>query len=135
MPYKDLLPSLLARNLVQLKAPHRMQNPLPPWYRADRTCEFHQGAPEHDIEHCYPLKEEVQKLIQNKELTFTDPDHVVQNNPLPHHGPTINMIQEDNYIPYACDIKAPLVPIHVKMCEATLFSHKNHILHINLKII
>jgi hypothetical protein len=125
MPYKDLLPSLLARNLVQTRPQPRMQNPLPAWYRADRTCEFHQGAPGHDIEHCRALKEEVQKLINDKELTFANPDPVVPNNPLPPHGPAVNMIQGDNYVLYASDIKTPLVPIHVKMCEATLFSH-NH---------
>lgn len=125
MPYKDLLSSLLARNLVQTRPQPRMQNPLPAWYRADRTCEFHQGAPGHDIEHCRALKEEVQKLINDKELTFANPDPVVPNNPLPPHGPAVNMIQGDNYVLYASDIKTPLVPIHVKMCEATLFSH-NH---------
>jgi hypothetical protein len=72
--YKDLLPSLLARNLVQLKAPPHVQNPLPHWYRADRTCEFHRGAPGHDIEQCYSLKDEVQKLIHSKDLSFTDLD-------------------------------------------------------------
>jgi hypothetical protein len=84
--YKDLLPSLLARNLVQLKAPPRIQNPLPHWYRADRTCEFHQGAPGHDVEHCICLKEEVQKLIQSKDLSFTDLGPNVQVNPLPNHN-------------------------------------------------
>jgi len=128
MLYGDLLPSLLARNLVQLRAPPRVPNPIPPWYRADRTCAFHQNASGHDIEHCYPLKEEVLKLIHSKELTFTDPDPVVQNNPLPPHGPAVNMIQvcpEDGLILNARDIKTPLVPIHIRMCEATMFSH-NH---------
>jgi hypothetical protein len=86
MLYKDLLPSLLTRNLVQLRPLPRMQNPLPAWYRADHTCEFHQGAPGHDIEHCLALKDEVQKLIQSKELSFTDPDPNVQVNPLPNHN-------------------------------------------------
>jgi len=67
-------------------------------------------------------------LIHSKELTFTDPDPVVQNNPLSPHGPTVNMIQvcaEDGLILNAQDIKTPLVPIHIRMCEATMFSH-NH---------
>ncbi|XP_039682906.1 uncharacterized protein [Medicago truncatula] len=87
---------------------------------------YHQGAAGHDVERCYALKKEVQKLLNSKELTFADPDHVAQNNPLPPHGPVVNMIQdcqEDACILYACDIKTPLVPIHVKMCEVALFSH------------
>ncbi|XP_024640586.1 uncharacterized protein [Medicago truncatula] len=82
MTYEALLPSLLARGLVQTLPPPRVQNPLPPWFRADRNCAFHQGAPGHDIEHCYPLKEAVQKLIHNKDLSFTDPNPVAPNNPL-----------------------------------------------------
>ena len=67
-------------------------------------------------------------MIHSKELNFTDPDPAVQNNPLPSHGPAVNMIQvclEDDLILNAQDIKTPLVPIHVRMCEATMFSH-NH---------
>jgi len=126
MLYRDLLPFLLARNLVQTRPPPRVLDPLPAWYRADRTYEFHQGAPGHDIEHCYPLKNEVQRLIQSKDLSLTDSDHNVQNNPLPPHGPAVNMIedyQEAGLVLHAQDIKTPLVQIHVKMCEATLFSH------------
>jgi hypothetical protein len=126
MPYKDLLPYLLARNLVQTRSPPHALNSIPHWYHPELTCEFHQGASGHDVEHCYPFKDVVQKLIQSKDLSFTDPDPVVQNNPLRPHEPAINMIQdyqEDSLVLNACDIKTPLVPIHMKMCEATLFSH------------
>ncbi|XP_039683789.1 uncharacterized protein [Medicago truncatula] len=128
MTYEALLPSLLARGLVQTLPPPRVQNPLPPWFRADRNCAFHQGAPGHDIEHCYPLKEAVQKLIHNKDLSFTDPNLVTPNNLLPPHGPTVNMVedyQEGGLVTCSQDIKTPLVPLHVKMCEAAMFSH-NH---------
>jgi len=33
-------------------------------------------------------------LIHRTELSFTDPEPIVQNNPLPPHGPAINMIQD-----------------------------------------
>ncbi|XP_039687894.1 uncharacterized protein [Medicago truncatula] len=126
MTYGALLPSLLAQNLVHTLPPPRIPDPLPRWYRPELHCVYHQGAAGHDVERCYALKKEVQKLLNSKELTFADPDHVAQNNPLPPHGPVVNMIQdcqEDACILYACDIKTPLVPIHVKMCEVALFSH------------
>jgi hypothetical protein len=69
-------------------------------------------------------------LIQRKELSFIDPDPIVQNNPLPPHGPAVNMIQdyqEVGLVLRAHDIRTPLVPIHVKMCEATLFSHDHEV--------
>ena len=74
MKYADLLPILLKKNLVKILAPPRVPNPLPPWYRPDQNCTFHQGAPGHDTEQCYPLKEEVQKLIENNTWSFEDPD-------------------------------------------------------------
>ena len=67
-------------------------------------------------------------MIHSKELNFTDPDPAVQNNPLPSHGPAVNMIQvclEDDLILNAQDIKTLLVPIHIRMCEAAMFNH-NH---------
>ncbi|XP_024634522.1 uncharacterized protein [Medicago truncatula] len=133
MTYEALLPSLLAQNRVQTIPPPRIPDPLPRWYRPDLHCVYHQGAPGHDVERCYALKKEVQKLLNSKELTFADPDHVAQDNPLPPHGPAVNMIQDcqgDACILYACDIKTPLVPIHVKMCEVALFSHDHEACHI-----
>ncbi|XP_039688680.1 uncharacterized protein [Medicago truncatula] len=133
MMYRDLLPSLLARGLVQIKPRPPVPNPLPHWYRPDLTCEFHQGAPGHDIEHCYPLKDAVQRLIHSKDLSFTDPDPVAPNNPLPPHGPTVNMIenyQEDDLVTNAQDVRTPLVPMHVKMCNVGMFSHD----HINCEV-
>ncbi|XP_039683784.1 uncharacterized protein [Medicago truncatula] len=131
MLYGDLLPSLLARGLVQVKPRPLVPNPLPHWYRPDLTYEFHQGAPGHDIEHCYPLKDAVQRLIHNKDLSFNDP--VAPNNPLPPHGPTVNMIencQEDGLVTNAQDVRTPLVPMHVKMCNIGMFSHD----HINCEV-
>jgi len=56
MRYMDLLPKLLEKKLVQTRAPPLMPGRLPVGYRADLTCAFHQGAPGHDIEHCFALK-------------------------------------------------------------------------------
>ncbi|KEH17458.1 hypothetical protein MTR_0014s0410 [Medicago truncatula] len=64
--YAELLPILLEKNLVQTRAPPRVPDKLPAGYRSDLSCAFHQGAPGHDIEHCYALKAEIQKLVQDK---------------------------------------------------------------------
>ncbi|GAU48671.1 hypothetical protein TSUD_405990 [Trifolium subterraneum] len=52
---------------------------LPPWYRSDLTCVFHQGAPGHDVERCYPLKKAHQDLVRNKVLSFKDENPNVQS--------------------------------------------------------
>jgi hypothetical protein len=72
MTYEELLPALIEKNLVQTRAPPSVPAKLPWWYKADRSCAFHQGAPGHDTEHCYVLKSEVQKLIKDNILSFKD---------------------------------------------------------------
>jgi hypothetical protein len=72
MTYEELLPILLMKNLVQTRAPPRAPNELPVWYQPDLSCAFHQGAPGHDIEHCFSLKIEVQKLIEANILFLED---------------------------------------------------------------
>jgi len=65
-------------------------------------------------------------MIESGDLSFTGNPPNSQHNPLPPHGPAINMVesyQEKGRIHRVQDIKTPLVPIHAKMCEAALFSH------------
>ena len=126
MKYADLLPALLAKNLVQVRTPPRTPDVLPPWFRHDLTCAFHQGAPGHDVENCYVLKNEVQKRVRSNLLSFKDQNPNVQANPLPNHGPAVNRIQdcnEDGASLNVQHIRTPLVPIHIKMGEAALFDH------------
>jgi len=59
MTYTELLPILLQKKLVQTRAPPWVPNELPIWYQPDLSCAFHQGAPDHDIEHCFSLKIEL----------------------------------------------------------------------------
>jgi len=70
MTYAELLPILLQKNLLQTKAPPRVPNELPVRYQPNLSCAFHQGAPDHDVEHCRSLKIEVQKLIEANILLF-----------------------------------------------------------------
>jgi hypothetical protein len=72
MTYAELLPILLMKNLFQTSKPPRVPNELPVWYQPDLSFAFHQGAPGHDIEHCFSLKIEVQKLIEANILLFED---------------------------------------------------------------
>ncbi|KEH41388.1 hypothetical protein MTR_1g050415 [Medicago truncatula] len=70
MTYAELLPILLDKNLVKTRTPPPVPNELLVWYQADLACAFHQGAPGHDIEHCFSLKIEVHKLIDDDVLSF-----------------------------------------------------------------
>ena len=72
MKYADLLPILLKKNLVQILAPLRVPNPLPPWFRPDQNCIFHPGALGHDIEQCFAFRIVVQKLIEADLIPFEE---------------------------------------------------------------
>ncbi|KAK2422481.1 hypothetical protein QL285_033013 [Trifolium repens] len=72
MSYAKLFPILIEKNLVQTRAPPKVPVTLPRWYRSDHFCAFHQGAPGHDIERCFALKAEVQRLIKDNILSFKD---------------------------------------------------------------
>ena len=65
MTYVELYPTLIQRHLVQPRAPVAVLNPLPWYYKANQTCAYHQRAPGHNIENCYPLKLEVQKMVRS----------------------------------------------------------------------
>jgi len=72
MKYADLFPRLLKWNLVYTKAPPPMPAKLTSRYRPDLFCAFHQGAPDHDIEHCFAFQKVVQKLVRKNLIPFEE---------------------------------------------------------------
>ncbi|KAI5394773.1 hypothetical protein KIW84_061406 [Lathyrus oleraceus] len=93
MSYAELYPSLVLKNLIQPRNPPQIPEPLPWWYKPELHCAFHQGAPGHDIENCYLLKYEVQKLMKSGMVSFEDRAPNVKANPLPAHGnSSVNMV-------------------------------------------
>src|SRR3954464_1036769 len=93
MPYAQLLPQLLAGQLVQLREMGPPPSPLPLGYDANARCEFHSGAPGHTIEKCRALKYKVQDLLDDKLISFTPIDPNVQNNPMPPHAGVTNAVE------------------------------------------
>jgi len=70
--YAELLPTFLERNWVHIKAPPPIPKKLPARFRAELSCVFHQGAPSHDVEGCYALKNVVQDLVEANILSFKE---------------------------------------------------------------
>ncbi|KAI5408703.1 hypothetical protein KIW84_054513 [Lathyrus oleraceus] len=85
----------LLKNLLQPRNIPQIPEPLPWWYKPELCCAFHQGALGHDIENCYPLKYEVQKLVKSGMVSFEDRASNVKFNMLPSHGnASVNMIDD-----------------------------------------
>ena len=56
MSYADLLPSLIANQMVVLSPGKIFQSPFPRWYNPNVTCAYHGGVPGHSIEQCVAFK-------------------------------------------------------------------------------
>ncbi|PKI78506.1 hypothetical protein CRG98_001146 [Punica granatum] len=95
VPLSHIYRQLLASNKIRPEALNLNFNPAN--HGQSLSCEFHQGAPGHTLNNCWRLREKIQKMIDNKELSFivVRPPNV-QANLLPDHGsslgPTINII-------------------------------------------
>jgi hypothetical protein len=70
MTYAELLHALIDKNLVHTRAPPSVPGKLSWWHRSNHFCAFHQGAFDNDIEHCWALKYEVQRLIKANTLSY-----------------------------------------------------------------
>lgn len=88
MSYAELYPALITKNLVQPRPRPPVPEVLPWWYKPEVSCPFHQNAPGHDLDNCFALKLEVQKLTRAGILTFKNMDPNVKDNPMPSHGPS-----------------------------------------------
>ncbi|KAL5128041.1 hypothetical protein HKD37_14G040369 [Glycine soja] len=60
MTYEDLLPSLIANQMVVISPGKIYQPPFPKWYNPDATCAYHGKTPGHSTEKCLALKYKVQ---------------------------------------------------------------------------
>ncbi|XP_058733066.1 uncharacterized protein LOC131604652 [Vicia villosa] len=98
MTYAQVLPYLLDLKLVQLRT---LATPakLPANWDANARCEFHYGAPGHNIKNCKALKHQIQNLIDSKDIEFTPTQgpNVVQNTMPPHgaHAPNAIDVVKD----------------------------------------
>lgn len=85
MSYSQLLAHLLCGSLIQIRELGPPPTPLPPGYDANTRCEFHSGAPKHNVENCKTLKHKVHDLIDSKTISFKHNGPNINNNPMPPH--------------------------------------------------
>lgn len=94
MTHTEIFSSLVDKKHIQTRPPPPVLEKLSYWYKADNFCSYHQGAPGHNLEDCYGLKSDVQRLIKSNIMYFRDVNPNVQVNPLPQHGGvSINMVE------------------------------------------
>ncbi|XP_050915283.1 uncharacterized protein LOC127130288 [Lathyrus oleraceus] len=131
MSYAELYPSLITKNLVQPRPRPPVPEVLPWWYKPGVSCPFHQNAPGHDLDNCFALKLEVQKLTRAGILTFKSMGPNVKDNPMPSHGPSsVNNIEvclNGQRVTKIEEIRQSLVEIHSILCAHGPFQHDHQI--------
>jgi hypothetical protein len=123
--YSFLLKKLKDLGLVQLRtlAPVRPDQ-RPPSYDENARCEFHSGAPGHNVENCKAFKHVVQDLVDSKAINFA-PSPNVNANPMPAHGQMgVNAISEDKGRIWVTDVnrlKTPLAEVKRQLLRNGVF--------------
>ena len=80
--YTELLPELLARQLVALSCVLPLKPPFPKSYNPNVRCDYHSRIPGHFTEDCISLKKKVQTLIKVGKINFKSSNQL--NNLLPN---------------------------------------------------
>ncbi|KAI5426813.1 hypothetical protein KIW84_032299 [Lathyrus oleraceus] len=116
--YSFLFKKLQDLGLVQLRtlAPLRPDQ-RPANYDENAKCEFHSGAPGHNIENCKAFKHTVQDLVDSKAINFA-PSPNVNANPMPAHGQRgVNAISEESRVGLSTvdQLKTPLAEVKRKL--------------------
>ncbi|KAI5388827.1 hypothetical protein KIW84_074476 [Lathyrus oleraceus] len=121
--YSFLFKKLMDLGLVQLRtlAPLRPDQ-RPANYDENAKCEFHSGAPGHNIENCKAFKHTVQDLVDSKAINFA-PSPNVNANPMPAHGQRgVNAISEEGRVGLSSvnQLKAPLAEVKRKTVQSLM---------------
>ncbi|KAL6348491.1 hypothetical protein AAG906_008946 [Vitis piasezkii] len=83
MPLSRAFQKLMEGGLLTPLAPKPVPQPVPPRFRLDLHCSYHQG-PGHDTDHCNALRHAIQDLIDQGLVNLGQPS--VTTNPLPAHS-------------------------------------------------
>ena len=68
--YTELLPKLLAEQLIALSCALHLKPPFPKSYNPNVHCDYHSGNSGHSTEDCLSLKQQVQTLIEAGKINF-----------------------------------------------------------------
>ena len=104
MTYAQVLQYLLKIEKITLKDPPVVPEKPSVNYDANARCAYHSGAPGHDTEKCYALKNKIQDLLDQKVIHFAPPPNVNQNPMPPHGSPTVSVVDNGEELNLVMDI-------------------------------
>ncbi|KAI5445420.1 hypothetical protein KIW84_013598 [Lathyrus oleraceus] len=112
------------RTLAPLRPDQR-----PASYDENAKCEFHSGAPGHNIENCKAFKHTVQDLVDSKAINFA-PSPNVNANPMPAHGQRgVNAISAENRVGLfdVDQLKTPLAEVKRQLLKNGVYPGCGHV--------
>ena len=92
--YTELLPKLLAKQLIALLCALPFKPPFPKSYNPNVHCDYHIGNPGNSTENCISLKHQVQTLIEVGLINFENLDPL-GNLPLTFFGAKIEEVKRN----------------------------------------
>jgi hypothetical protein len=99
--------------------------PYPPHFDNNARCEYHAGAPGHNIESCKAFKYKVQELLDRKLISFKEEGPNVKTNPLPGHASSsvnaVEEVEEMDLLKEVSKIKTPLSVVRERLIGFELF--------------
>lgn len=131
--YPQLVPYLIHVGVV---VPREIPPCIPPYharYNPNVLCTYHVGHIGNSIEDCWPLKNKIQELINQKVLYFSEEKPNIKTNALPNHnGPVVRtMIEEETAksVRRVVDVKTPMLVVMKKLEEHSFLEgvHDNYV--------
>ena len=122
MSLVQALQHMLKAGLVTLREPPQNPNTSSPRYNPNARCAYHSDSPGHDTRNCWALKNNIQDMIDAKEIELDPPETPnVITTPMPNHYKGINFIYEFYYVSTMNDLTTPLMIIKKNLQQADLF--------------
>ena len=130
VPLSQVLAKLRADNLINFEVPREDYRPKN--YNPELKCEYHLGQTGHSTDNCWRLRNKIQDLIDAKLVHFDFVETSTPNvstNPLPSHGPVINMIVNEDPQP---EVDLDELPITLEQIAWNL-RQMGHLTYLNLR--
>ena len=122
MTLSQVLLHLLKSNLVTLREAPKNSNTTSPYYNPKARCAYHSESIGHDASDCWALNNEVQDLIEAKEIEF-DASEIpnVITAPMPNHGRGVNAIDDDMFVTSVEELVTPIITVKWNLLQVGLF--------------
>ena len=115
-------PQSLEAKPYNLERGTKNSNTTSPFYHANAKCAYHSDSLGHDTNNCWALRNNIQDLIDAKEVEFDAPEKPnVISAPMPKHGHNAHAIEANLFVADVDDLMTLLPIIKMNLLKAGIF--------------